>query len=169
MCHCCIVFSCTYKHFQDATISLVWLLPILLTSVTNLAKGDLPLEATKEEDIESSNYWGQVEKQDFQYSNFDSLSYKKKKISDNRYHFKTIEKIQGEKRISAIDGTIKTTKMFNQLYNRILCPTCIARQGIIQGVVVSNYINYDRNTLIENIFVVRSIFFLIQFYTIFSL
>ena len=109
----------------------------------------MPLEATNEEDIESSNYWGQVEKQDFQYSNFDSLSYKKKKISDNRYHFKTIEKIQGKKRISAIDGTIKTTKMFNQLYNRILCPTCIGRQAIIQGVVVSKYIYCDENNLIK--------------------
>ena len=134
---CCIILLSTVKQFQDATISLVWLLPILLTSVTNLAKGDLPLEATKEEDIKSINYWGQVEKQDFQHSNFDSLSYKKKKMRDNRYHFKTNKKVKAEKRISAIDGTIKTTKMFNQLYNRILCPTCIARQGIIQGVVVS--------------------------------
>ena len=141
----------------------------MLTSVTNLAKGDLPLETTKQE-IKGSNYWGQVEKQDFQYSHFDSLSSKKNIISDNRYYFKTKKKVKGENRISAIDGTIKTTKMFNQLYNRILCPTCIARQGIIQGVVVSNYINYDRNTLIEtNIFVVRNMFFLIQFYIISSL
>ena len=111
----------------------------------------MPLEAIKEDDTKSNNYWGQVEKQDFQYSNYNSLSAKNKKMSYNRYHFKTNEKIKAEKRISAIDGTIKTTKMFNQLYNRILCPTCIARQGIIQGVVVSNYIHYDENTLIENI------------------
>ena len=143
-------------------------MPVLLTSVTNLAKGDLPLETTKEE-TKGSDYWGQVERQDFQYSNFDSLSSKKNTVSDNRYYFKTKKKVKGEKRISAIDGTIKTTKMFNQLYNRILCPNCIARQGIIQGVVVSNYINYDRNTLIENIFVVRNMFFLIQSYIISSL
>ena len=144
MSHCCIILLSTVKKFQDATISLVWLLPVLLTSVTNLAKGDLPLESTKEE-TKGSNYWGQVEKQDFQYSNFDSLSSKKNTISDNRYYFKTNKK--AEKRISAIDGTIKTTKMFNQLYNRILCPTCIGRQGIIQGVVVSKYIYCDEKYL----------------------
>ena len=110
----------------------------------------MPLETTKDE-TKGTNYWGQVEKQDFQYSNFDSLSYKKKKMSANRYHFKTNKKVKSEKRISAIDGTIKTTKMFNQLYNRILCPTCIGRQGIIQGVVVSKYIGCDENTLIETI------------------
>ena len=117
----------------------MWLLPVLLTSVTNLAKGDLPLDTTKQQ-IKGSNYWGQVEKQDFKYSNFDSLSSKKSTISDNRYYFKINKKVKAEKRISAIDGTIKTTKMFNQLYNRILCPTCVGRQGIIQGVVVSKYI-----------------------------
>ena len=146
---CCIILLSMVKKFQDATISLVWLLPILLTSVTNLAKGDLPLEATKEEDIKSINYWGQVEKQDFQHSNFDSLSYKKKKMRDNRYHFKTNKKVKAEKRISAIDGTIKTTKMFNQLYNRILCPTCIGRQGIIQGVVVSKSIYRNKMHFVE--------------------
>ena len=114
-------------------------MPVLLTSVTNLAKGDLPLETTKEE-TKGSDYWGQVERQDFQYSNFDSVSSKKDTVSDNRYYFKTKKKVKAEKRISSIDGTIKTTKMFNQLYNRILCPTCIGRQGIIQGVVVSKYI-----------------------------
>ena len=147
MCCCCIISSWTYNAFQDATISLVWLLPILLTSVTNLAKGDLPLETTKDE-TKGTNYWGQVEKQDFQYSNFDSLSSEKNTISDNRYYFKTNKKVKAEKRISAIDGTIKTTKMFNQLYNRILCPTCIGRQGIIQGVVVSTYTIVMKNILI---------------------
>ena len=143
---CCITLLSTVQKFQDATISLVWLLPVLLTSVTNLAKGDLPLETTKGE-IKGSNYWGQVEKQDFQYSNFDSLSSEQNTISDNRYYFKTNERVKTEKRISAIDGTIKTTKMFNQLYNRILCPTCIGRQGIIQGVVVSKYIYCDQKYL----------------------
>ena len=133
----------------------------MLTSVTNLAKGDLPLETTKQE-IKGSNYWGQVEKQDFQYSHFDSLSSKKNTISDNRYDFKTKKKVKAEKRISSIDGTIKTTKMFNQLYNRILCPTCIARQGIIQGVVVSNYIHYDKkNTLILSLQICSFLFNLI--------
>ena len=118
----------------------------MLTSFTNLAKGDLPLETTKDE-TKGTNYWGQVEKQDFQYSNFDSLSSEKNTISDNRYYFKTHERVKAQKRISAIDGTIKTTKMFNQLYNRILCPTCIGRQGIIQGVVVSKYIYCDQKYL----------------------
>ena len=55
----------------------------------------------------------------------------------HKKHFKKTNPMPLNKRISTIIETVTTKTSFSKVYNRLLCPQCIARIGLINGCLVS--------------------------------
>ena len=117
-------------YFQDAAIMLVWLLPTFLWSGKALDESDRPFQ----------NLMKPLRRVDYS----PTLNFHSPMIDNNipteTQHKKRIKKTRAmplSKRIANVIHTVTTKTSFSKVYNRLLCPQCIATIGLINGGIVS--------------------------------
>ena len=109
---------------------LAWLLPTFLWTGKALDENDRPFENLK---LPLSRVAYEP------YPNIHS-PVGNSNISNGDPYRKRIQKPRStslSKRISNAIHTVTTTTSFSKIYNRLFCPQCLARIGLINGVLVS--------------------------------
>ena len=113
---------------------LVWFLPTFLWSGQELDETDRPFKILGNKpqfSLQNDEYIPHPK-----FSSFVESS----NINDGSMyhnHLKRNGKYTPSKRIATIIETVRTKTTFSKVYNRLLCPQCIARLGLINGVLVS--------------------------------
>ena len=111
---------------------LMWLLPTFLWTGQELDESDRPFQNLKLSEDRYDRYGF--------YNHIPTPV--QQNLIDNRHrtnqkHFlKKTKPIPLSKRLATVVETVTTQTSFSRVYNSLFCPQCIARIGLINGVVV---------------------------------
>ena len=114
---------------------LVWFLPTFLWSGQELDEQDRPFQSFGDKSQLTLNRNEYIPNTKFSSSVKGTTNLNNGPIFNK--NLKRTRKYTLSKRIATVIETVRTKSSFSKVYNRLLCPQCIARIGLINGAIVS--------------------------------